>query len=243
MRRASQPPPRSSRCRAVEERPNADGGGGLRTLGDHRRHHALVQRERRARREGDAAVARWECLDQCSRVRTGYRLHPRPELPVRGQKRQLIGDGAAGGVGLGDRGCGSPVATREQRIVQRHRGIEVLAHGRRELHVPRLGGDLGDPRAALLLGVVGVGPQPDEEIAVICSAVSATSFRVAPANEPPATTRGRWQPLPPLEPRFRAELAHALTHLPLIAVLRRVTGRRWAPKWTTTKENTNGRTA
>jgi hypothetical protein len=36
--------------------------------------------------------------------------------------------------------------------------------------------------------------------------------------------------LPHLEPRFRAALAHALTHLPLIAVLRRVTGVRCAPE-------------
>lgn len=33
-----------------------------------------------------------------------------------------------------------------------------------------------------------------------------------------------------LEPHFRLELAHALAHLPLIAVLRRVTGVRWAPE-------------
>jgi hypothetical protein len=35
--------------------------------------------------------------------------------------------------------------------------------------------------------------------------------------------------LPHLEPRFRAELAHALSHLSLLALLRRVTGERWAP--------------
>jgi hypothetical protein len=42
--------------------------------------------------------------------------------------------------------------------------------------------------------------------------------------------RGELDLLAHLEPRFRAELAHALTHLPLVAVLRRVTGVRWAPK-------------
>jgi cytochrome c553 len=43
-----------------------------------------------------------------------------------------------------------------------------------------------------------------------------------------AYDRGELDLLPRLEPRFRAELAHALTHRPLIAVLRRVTGARWA---------------
>jgi hypothetical protein len=42
-----------------------------------------------------------------------------------------------------------------------------------------------------------------------------------------AYDRGELDLLPHLGPRFRAELAHALTHLPLIAVLRRVTGTRW----------------
>jgi cytochrome c553 len=45
-----------------------------------------------------------------------------------------------------------------------------------------------------------------------------------------AYDRGELDLLPRLEPRFRAELAHALTHLPLVAVLQRVTGARWAPK-------------
>jgi hypothetical protein len=45
-----------------------------------------------------------------------------------------------------------------------------------------------------------------------------------------AYDRGELDLLPHLEPRFRAELAHALMHLPLIGVLRRVTGRRWAPR-------------
>jgi hypothetical protein len=35
--------------------------------------------------------------------------------------------------------------------------------------------------------------------------------------------------LPCLEPRLHAELAHALTHLSLVAVLQRVTGARWTP--------------
>jgi hypothetical protein len=45
-----------------------------------------------------------------------------------------------------------------------------------------------------------------------------------------AYDRGGLDLLPHLEPRHRAELAHALEHLPLIGVLRRVTGRRWAPQ-------------
>jgi len=44
-----------------------------------------------------------------------------------------------------------------------------------------------------------------------------------------AFDRGELDLLAHLEPRFRPELAHALTHLPLIAVLRRVTGTRWQP--------------
>jgi hypothetical protein len=44
-----------------------------------------------------------------------------------------------------------------------------------------------------------------------------------------AYDRGELDLLAQLEPRFRAELAHALRHLPLIAVLRRVTGMRWVP--------------
>jgi 5-methylcytosine-specific restriction endonuclease McrA len=35
--------------------------------------------------------------------------------------------------------------------------------------------------------------------------------------------------LPYLEPRYRAELAHALVHLGLVALLERVTGERWRP--------------
>jgi hypothetical protein len=42
--------------------------------------------------------------------------------------------------------------------------------------------------------------------------------------------RGQLDLLPHLEPRHRAELAHALTHMPLIGVLTRVTGVRWAPE-------------
>jgi hypothetical protein len=45
-----------------------------------------------------------------------------------------------------------------------------------------------------------------------------------------AYDRGELDLLPHLEPHFRPELARALTHLPLIAVLRRVTGVRWAPQ-------------
>jgi hypothetical protein len=45
-----------------------------------------------------------------------------------------------------------------------------------------------------------------------------------------AYDRGHLDLLPHLEPRYRAELAHTLTHLPLIGVLRRVTGVRWAPQ-------------
>lgn len=44
-----------------------------------------------------------------------------------------------------------------------------------------------------------------------------------------AYDRGELDLLPHLEPAFRAELAHALRHLPLIGVLQRVTGRRWRP--------------
>jgi 5-methylcytosine-specific restriction endonuclease McrA len=35
--------------------------------------------------------------------------------------------------------------------------------------------------------------------------------------------------LPHLEPRYRVELAHALGHVSLLALLRRVTGVRWVP--------------
>lgn len=38
--------------------------------------------------------------------------------------------------------------------------------------------------------------------------------------------------LPYVEPGYRAEVAHALTHIGLIAVLRRVTGTRWQPAGT-----------
>jgi 5-methylcytosine-specific restriction endonuclease McrA len=44
-----------------------------------------------------------------------------------------------------------------------------------------------------------------------------------------AYDRGELDLLPHLEPRFRTELAHALSHLPLLGVVRRVTGCRWAP--------------
>jgi hypothetical protein len=44
-----------------------------------------------------------------------------------------------------------------------------------------------------------------------------------------AYDRGELDLLPHLEPRFRVELAHALGHLPLLGLLRRVTGRRWGP--------------
>jgi cytochrome c553 len=44
-----------------------------------------------------------------------------------------------------------------------------------------------------------------------------------------AYDRGELDLLPHLEPRFRAELAHALTHLSLVAVIQGVTGTRWAP--------------
>jgi hypothetical protein len=39
--------------------------------------------------------------------------------------------------------------------------------------------------------------------------------------------RGELELLPYLEPRVRTELAHALTHVGLLALLRRVTGTRW----------------
>jgi hypothetical protein len=52
-----------------------------------------------------------------------------------------------------------------------------------------------------------------------------------------AFDEGQLDLLAQLEPRYRAELAHALSHLPLLALLRRVTGARWAPtEPTTTKE-------
>ena len=41
--------------------------------------------------------------------------------------------------------------------------------------------------------------------------------------------RGELDLLPHLEPRFRAELAHALRHLSLLALLQRVTAARWTP--------------
>ena len=40
--------------------------------------------------------------------------------------------------------------------------------------------------------------------------------------------RGELDLLARLEPRYRAELAHGLLHLGLLALLRRVTGMRWA---------------
>jgi cytochrome c553 len=42
-----------------------------------------------------------------------------------------------------------------------------------------------------------------------------------------AYDRGELDLLPHLEPRYRAELAHALTHLSLLGVLQRATGQRW----------------
>jgi hypothetical protein len=44
-----------------------------------------------------------------------------------------------------------------------------------------------------------------------------------------AFDRGRLDLLPHLEPDHRAEPAHALSHLSLLALLRRLTGTRWAP--------------
>jgi hypothetical protein len=44
-----------------------------------------------------------------------------------------------------------------------------------------------------------------------------------------AYDRGELDLLPHLEPSFRAEVAHALRHLPLLGVLQRVTGQRWLP--------------
>jgi hypothetical protein len=44
-----------------------------------------------------------------------------------------------------------------------------------------------------------------------------------------AYDRGQLDLLPWLEPRYRAELAHGLLHLGLLALLRRVTGTRWSP--------------
>jgi hypothetical protein len=44
-----------------------------------------------------------------------------------------------------------------------------------------------------------------------------------------AYDRGELDLLPYLEPKCRAELAHALTHVSLLALLRRVTGMRWRP--------------
>jgi len=53
-----------------------------------------------------------------------------------------------------------------------------------------------------------------------------------------AFDRGELDLLPFLEPGARVELAHALTHLPLLALLQRVTATRWAPT-----TNTNQRRA
>jgi hypothetical protein len=41
--------------------------------------------------------------------------------------------------------------------------------------------------------------------------------------------RGELDLLPHLEPSFRTELAHGLTHVGLLGLLRRVTGVRWGP--------------
>jgi hypothetical protein len=41
--------------------------------------------------------------------------------------------------------------------------------------------------------------------------------------------RGELDLLPYLEPRYRGELGHALTHLSLLSLLRLVTGTRWQP--------------
>ena len=41
---------------------------------------------------------------------------------------------------------------------------------------------------------------------------------------------GRLDLLPHLEPRYRAEIAHAVLHVSLVALLRRLTGERWAPR-------------
>ena len=44
-----------------------------------------------------------------------------------------------------------------------------------------------------------------------------------------AYDRGELDLLPYLEPCYRAELAHALTYLSLLSLLRLVTGTRWRP--------------
>jgi hypothetical protein len=51
-----------------------------------------------------------------------------------------------------------------------------------------------------------------------------------------AYDRGGLDLLPHLEPGARAELAHALRHLSLIALLQRVSATRWAPHQPTTEE-------
>jgi len=57
---------------------------------------------------------------------------------------------------------------------------------------------------------------------------------VAPLCRPchRAYDTGRLDLLPHLEPRWRAELAHALGHLGLIGLLERVTAERWRPEET-----------
>jgi hypothetical protein len=50
-----------------------------------------------------------------------------------------------------------------------------------------------------------------------------------------AYDRGELDLLPHLEPRHRAELAHAVVHIGLLCLLRRLTGARWSPAETTPK--------
>jgi hypothetical protein len=53
---------------------------------------------------------------------------------------------------------------------------------------------------------------------------------------PPSLDRGELDLLPHLEPRCRAELAHAVLHVGLLRLLRRLTGTRWSPAWTNITE-------
>jgi hypothetical protein len=53
-----------------------------------------------------------------------------------------------------------------------------------------------------------------------------------PPALPPGLRSGELDLLPHLEPRYRAELAHGLLHLGLVALLGRVTATRWTTQST-----------
>jgi hypothetical protein len=99
----------------------------------------------------------------------------------------------------------TPVSPASETQRAKVRGLQCLVYGRRPV----------DP-AQVVPRSLGGCDHPDCVLA-LCRACHV------------AFDRGRVDLLPHLEPDHRAELAHALSHLSLLALLRRPMGTRWAP--------------